>query len=141
MSLSTGGSRRHGKSSFQTIGDINLTPMLDFAFLLLTVFLITYPLMEQGIHVSLPMGKADDLKQPDKNRTITLNVQGSVYLDSKIVTINQLTDEMRRAGRFDPKVTVYIRADKDIKYGKLAEVMKVLHDARISRMALVTQAE
>lgn len=131
---------RRSKVTLHSIGEINLTPMLDFAFLLLTVFLITYPLMEQGIHVNLPQGKADELK-PDKSRTITIAVDGKLFLDNQPVTASALAAEMNRVGKTTPALTVFVRADKDLKYNRVMDVMRILHDARISRMALVSQAE
>jgi biopolymer transport protein TolR len=131
---------RRPKVTLHSIGEINLTPMLDFAFLLLTVFLITYPLMEQGIHVNLPQGKADELK-PAVSRTITVAVDGRFFLDNRPVTPEALTAEMDRLGKTTPDLTVYVRADKDLKYSRVMDVMRILHDARIGKMALVSQAE
>ena len=64
---------RRSRTRLQTIGEINLTPMLDFSLTLLTVFLITYPLMEQGVRVNLPRGKAADLK-PEHARTVNVRL-------------------------------------------------------------------
>lgn len=131
---------RRSRVTLHAVGEINLTPMLDFAFLLLTVFLITYPLMEQGIHVNLPRGKAQELKA-DRSRTITVKLDGNLYLDNQPMSQTALASEMGRIGRGDPDMTVYVRADKDLKYGRVVDVMKILHDANISKMALVSQAE
>jgi len=126
--------------AIKELSEISYTPLIDLAMLLLVTFLITYPLLEQGIHVNLPRGKADELV-PQQTRTITLNVEGNLYLDNIPVSLTQLTEEMMALGMADSTITVFVRADKDIKYGHLIEVMKVLHDANISKMALVTQAE
>ncbi len=131
---------RRSRTNLRTLTEINLTPMLDFAFLLLTVFLITHPLMEQGVHVNLPAGKADTLKA-DKSRTISVRPDGAIYLDNRPVTEQQMADEMQRLGRQDPHMTVYVRADKDLKYARIMDVMRILHNAGISKMALVSQAE
>lgn len=126
--------------AIKELSEISYTPLIDLAMLLLVTFLITYPLLEQGIHVNLPRAKADELV-PQQTRTITLNVEGNLYLDNIPVSLTQLTEEMMALGMADSTITVFVRADKDIKYGRLIEVMKVLHDANISKMALVTQAE
>jgi biopolymer transport protein TolR len=131
---------RRSRTALSAVGEINLTPMLDFAFLLLTVFLITYPLMEQGVHVNLPKGKASELK-PDRSRTISVRLDGALFLDNQPVSEKQITEEMNRLGKHDPTLTVYVRADKDLKYSRVMDIMRILHDAGISKMALVSQAE
>ncbi len=120
--------------------EISYTPLIDLSMLLLVTFLITYPLMEQGIYVNLPSGKADEL-EPDQYRTITLNIDGNIYLDNTLMSMDQLSVQMGLFGTSDPKATVFVRADRGLKYGRVVEVMRVLHDAHISRMALITQTE
>lgn len=120
--------------------EISYTPLIDLSMLLLVTFLITYPLMEQGIYVNLPSGKADEL-EPDQYRTITLNIDGNIYLDNALMSMDQLSAQMGLFGTSDPKATVFVRADRGLKYGRVVEVMRVLHDAHISRMALITQTE
>ncbi|MFH1969673.1 MAG: biopolymer transporter ExbD [Verrucomicrobiota bacterium] len=131
---------RRTRTTLHAVGEINLVPMLDFAFILLTVFLITYPLMEQGVHVNLPHGKAAELK-PDRSRTVSVRLDGAIFLDNRSVTESQMTAEMNRLGKTDPAITVFVRADKDLKYSRVMDVMRILHDAGLSKMALVSQAE
>ncbi len=131
---------RRTRKTLHAVGEINLVPMLDFAFLLLTVFLITYPLMEQGVHVNLPQGKASELK-PDRSRTVSVRLDGAIFLDNQPVTETQMKTEMNRLGKTDPAITVFVRADKDLKYSRVMDVMRILHDAGLSKMALVSQAE
>ena len=131
---------RRTRTTLRTVSEINLTPMLDTAFLLMTVFLMTYPLMEQGVHVNLPRGKASELK-PDRSRTVSLHIDGALFLDNRPVTESQMTAEMNRLGKTDPAITVFVRADKDLKYSRIMDVMRILHDAGLSKMALVSQAE
>ncbi len=131
---------RRTRTTLRTVGEINLVPMLDFAFLLLTVFLITYPLMEQGVHVNLPQGKASELK-PDRSRTVSVRLDGAIFLDNQPITESQMAAEMNRLGKTDPAITVFVRADKDLKYSRVMDVMRILHAAGLSKMALVSQAE
>lgn len=131
---------RRTRTALHAFGEINLVPMLDFAFLLLTVFLITYPLMEHGVHVNLPRGKAAELK-PERSRTVSVRLDGSLHLDNRPIPESQLVQEMNRLGKIDPTITVFVRADKDLKYSRIMDVMRILHEAGISKMALVSQAE
>ena len=127
-------------TSIQQISEINLTPLMDLTFILLITFIITFPLIEQGIPVHLPTGDADAL-EPGKTRTISLDVDGKLYLDELLTTSEELTLEMKALGIADPDTTVQVRADEAIRYSRVVDVLKILHDAKIARMALVTQAE
>ena len=122
------------------IKEINLTPLIDLTFLLLITFIITFPMIEQGIPVNLPRGRAADL-QDERARTITLDVTGQLYLDQRPVSREELAAEMKVLGAADPDVTVRVRADERIAYGRLADILRLLHEARIARLALITQEE
>jgi biopolymer transport protein TolR len=134
------GRRKTSLVALKEISDINMTPLMDLTFILLITFIITFPMIEQGIPVNLPKGKAADLDNPD-TRNITIDVTGALFLDDEMVPKEALIGEMQRTGQLLPNTTVYVRADQQIEYGRVAEVMKILYDAKITRMALVTQAE
>jgi len=132
--------RKTSVTSLRQICEINLTSLIDLSFLLLITFIITFPLIEQGIPVNLPREKTKDLTSP-KAQTITVDQHGNIYLDNIAINLEQLGARMMQIGKADPEVTVMIRADERIKYGLLAHVLRILHDAGIVKMALVTQAE
>lgn len=132
--------RRSAIVSVHQIRDINLIPLIDVMMFLLVVFIITMPLLEQGIPVKLPVGAATDITGVH-NRSITLDIAGRVYLDNKFTTRDELANEMSLMGRADPELTVLVRADENLPYGKVAEIMKILHDAHITRMGLVTSPQ
>ena len=134
------GRRKTSLVALKEFSEINMTPLMDLTFILLITFIITFPLIEQGIPVNLPKGKAADLDNPD-TLNITINAQGKLFLDDQPVSQEFLTGEMQRTGALTPDTTVYVRADQTIDYGRVAEIMKVLYDSKITRMALVTQAE
>ena len=131
-------SRRLPLSTLKPIGDINLTPLMDLTFILLITFIITFPLIEQGIPVNLPQGKAEVLSV-DTARTISLDAEGALYLDDLPVRLEELRSQMVSIGRDAPDTSVMVRADEGIDYGSVVKVLKVLHDAKVKRMALVTQ--
>lgn len=132
--------RRTSILALEQIREINMTPLIDLTFLLLITFIITFPLIEQGIPVNLPRGKAESLDE-QVTRTITINAQGQIFLDQRPTTRDELAAEMNALGRGAPDAVVRVRADEKIAYGKLVEVLKILHDAKIARMALVTSPE
>lgn len=132
--------RRTTIVALSEIKEINLTPLIDLTFLLLITFIITFPLIEQGVPVNLPQGKAEDLPQRD-TRSITIRQDGSIHLDQRPTEIAALGEEMRRLGEADPEMVVMVRADERVPYGRVAEVLRVLHQAKIRRLALVHRAE
>jgi len=132
--------RRTSMVALQEIKEINMTPLIDLTFLLLITFIITFPLLEQGIQVNLPRGKADPLDER-MMRTITMDAQGELYLDRVPITREGLGQEMASLGQADPETIVLVRADETLAYGRLVEVLNILREAKIARMALVTAPE
>lgn len=133
-------SRKKPGTSLKQISEINLTPLMDLTFILLITFIITFPLLEQGIPVNLPKGKSADLS-PDSARTVTVDSKGVVYLDNLPVTLADLESSMSELAVATPDVMVMVRADERIVYGQVVKVLKILHEANITRMALVTEAD
>jgi biopolymer transport protein TolR len=113
---------------------------MDLTFILLITFIITFPLMEQGVPVNLPQGQANHL-EPESSRAITINAQGEVFIDDGRVTFDALPERLQKIARMEPNVTILVRADKSISYGEVIKVVKALHDAKLTRLALVTQGE
>jgi biopolymer transport protein TolR len=132
--------RRTSLLALDQIREINMTPLIDLTFILLITFIITFPLIQQGIPVNLPRGQADELDEK-KTRTITLDLSGNLFLDKAPVTREDLANEMNEMGKADPEIVIFVRADEKIEYGKLVEILKILHDAKIARMALLTTPE
>ena len=130
------------KATLRTLSqmsEINLTPLMDLTFLLLITFIITFPLIEQGIRVNLPKGHAAELPQR-KTHTITIDLAGSFFLNNSPLSRDDLAREMAALGTHEPESVVLVRADESLRYGEVVKLLKILHDSRITRMALVTQA-
>lgn len=117
-----------------------MTPLIDLTFLLLITFIITMPMVEQGIPINLPKGHAQDVDQT-KARIITLDVEGRLYLDNISVLVEELSEQVKALALSEPDLTVMVRADEKLAYGKVVEVMRILHDANITRLALVTMPD
>ena len=132
--------RRTALSRNRIISEINMTPLIDLTFLLLITFIITFPLIEQGIPVRLPKGKASELDQAN-TFTITLNDQAELFFDDVPTGEEALAAELKAKAAENPDVTILVRADEGIAYGKVVAVLRLMHDANISRMALVTSPE
>lgn len=129
--------RRTTIKPLQQMNEINMTPLIDLTFLLLITFIITMPLVEQGIPINLPKGKAQSIDQTE-SRSITVDIEGKVYLDSVTVTMDELAAQMKILATASPETAVMVRADEQLHYGKVIEILRILNDAQITRMALVT---
>ena len=122
------------------IREINMTPLIDLTFLLLITFMITFPLVEQGIPLRLPKGKTQEIDQKD-TFTLSVNAKEELFFDDLPTTPEMLKNELEAKREADPDVTILVRADETLPYGKVVAVLRILHDAQISRMALLTDPE
>lgn len=132
--------RRFPLTSVQRMSEINLTSVMDLTFLLLITFIITFPLLEQGIPVNLPKASARELPA-DKSSNITVDKKGLVYLNEVRMDTAQLRARLADLKRSSPDLSVLIRADEAVVYGKVVEVLRVLNGLQITKMSLVTEAE
>jgi len=112
------------RNSLVTLSEINITPLLDLAFVLLIIFVITTPLLEQGFDLNLAKGGATDAKvEKDNVRTVEIDARGNFLLDKKRLTAVQIEQQMVADFRKNPNLIVFIRADKDGKIEPFADVM------------------
>jgi len=118
-----------------------MTPLIDLTFLLLITFIITFPLVEQGVPVNLPVGRANTLDLKQAKTMISLNGRGELFLNDARVTLDEFRGAMQELARTDPTQAILVRADKDIPYGRVMEILRVLHDAHLAKLALVTREE
>ena len=133
-------SRRSSLVSLNQISDINMTPLMDLTFILLITFIITFPLIEQGVSINLPKGNASTISETS-SRTISINSEGSYYLDDDLLSQSELREFLLQLSSAQPDQVIFLRADQTLPYGKVMDLIRMLHDAKISRMALITEAD
>ena len=117
--------RRFSQRSYLvTLSEINITPLLDLAFVLLIIFVITTPLLEQSINLKLPSGMGQPDKQIEKRNVCTVEVSttGVYALDKQRMGLEQLIRRLAAEFRSNPNLIVYIRADQDGPYKNVAAV-------------------
>ena len=120
------------------MSDPNMTPLIDLTFLLLITFIITFPMLEQGISIKLPRGKTEKIEQ-NKSQSISVALDGKVYFNNREISADELENELRQLAEQDPQPPVLVRCDERVDYGTLMKTLKLLHACKISRMALVTE--
>jgi biopolymer transport protein ExbD len=127
------------KSDNQPYDDINVTPMLDLAYVLLVVFIILTTASVQGIKVEVPKtAAANNLAKP-QTRAVTVTRDGSIYLDAYPVTIEQLEQRMGQYKAANPSLPVVFKGDAESPYGKVMLVLDALKRLDITEVGLVTK--
>lgn len=117
--------RRHTqKTALVTLSDINITPLLDLAFVLLIIFMITTPLMEQGLRLQLPKSQVTDVA-PDKRdlKMVEVNPAGEYYLESLPITLADLKKNLAEAFEQNPELVLVIRGDAEAAWGNIYDVL------------------
>ncbi len=133
--------RRTSLIALRESNEINITSLMDIIVILLFAFIITMPIIEQSLPINLPSGKAGPMDLTKKHHTIELSIKDGLTLDGSPVSLQRMEEKIKEMSAADPKITVYVKADEKIDYGRVVEVIQVLKAARIETMGLVTQAE
>ncbi len=121
------------KRARRSIGEINVTPLVDVVLVLLLVFMVTAPMMSQGIDITLPTANQFD-NQPEDRLTVTLDAQGRAYLGQQPLALPLLEDQIRALMVGRPAHVVYLRADQSVRYGKVIEVVDLLKRCGVERI-------
>ncbi|MCX6112627.1 MAG: ExbD/TolR family protein [Proteobacteria bacterium] len=124
----------------KTFNDINMTPFVDIVLVLLIIFMVTAPMLNQGIKINLPSAKGGDL---DKNRdeepiVISLRSDQSIYLNSQEIPTNNLENRINLMFRKRTDKNVFIKADEKLPYGFVAKIISRLKEGGAEKIGLVT---
>lgn len=119
--------------------EINITPMLDLAYVLLLIFIIMTTATVQGIKVNLPKASAQPSLAESKTKAITIAADGTIYLDTYAVTMVELENLLRQYKTATPDLPVIIKADSTIQYQRVVDVLDLMGRLEISQLGLVTQ--
>jgi len=119
--------------------DINITPMLDLAYVLMVIFIIMTTASVQGIKVNLPQASAAPSLAKPQTKAITITSDGTMFLDTFPVTMPELENLLKQYKAANPQLPVIIKADSTIQYQKVVDVLDLLGRLDISQLGLVTQ--
>ena len=119
--------------------DINVTPMLDLAYVLLVIFIIMTTASVQGIKVNLPKASNTPSLAKPKTKAITINETGQLFLDAYPVTLAELETRLAQFKAADPELPVVVKGDARVQYEKVIEVLDLVGRLEITQLGLVTQ--
>jgi biopolymer transport protein TolR len=141
ISAAPGGKRRHRRVA--VMSEINVTPMVDVMLVLLIVFMVAAPLLTVGVPLDLPQTQAKSMDQDKEPLTLSVNLQGQVFLQNAEIKMDDLVPKLQAItqARGGQDERIYVRGDKKVDYGTVMKVMGRLSAAGFRRVALVTEVE
>ncbi len=128
-----------GGNSDRLMSDINVTPFVDVMLVLLVIFMVTAPMMMQGVDVTLPETTSEPLVAKKENLIVTINNKNQVYINDYQVTLDFLQEKLKKILKGRENREVYLRADKEISYGFVVRVMSELKGAGVEKLGMVTE--
>jgi biopolymer transport protein TolR len=128
-----------GSDSDRLISDINVTPFVDVMLVLLVIFMVTAPMMMQGVDVSLPETTSQPLAAKKENLVITINNQNQLFINNHKVAVDFLQEKLKKILEGRDNREVYLRADREISYGFVVHVMAEIKAAGVDKLGMVTE--
>jgi biopolymer transport protein ExbD len=130
------------RQSLSSLSEINITPLLDLAFVLLIIFMITTPLLESSMSLIIPSsGEANPPVTAAQVQTISIDRNETIRLNNKLVDPDALSAQLSEIKRANPDVAIVIRPDRDLPVQKLVTLMDALQRAQIMKVGIATKAE
>ncbi|MBI4822974.1 MAG: biopolymer transporter ExbD [Nitrospirae bacterium] len=123
---------RHRKA----LSEINVTPLVDVMLVLLVIFMVTAPLLQQGIDVNLPKAKGKELSVKERIN-LTIKKDGRIYMNENPISLKEMRIKLNSISKLNPNV--YFRADRNIPYGTIVEVISEVREAGIERLGMITE--
>ncbi|MBI1309392.1 MAG: protein TolR [Proteobacteria bacterium] len=138
MSMNLGPSSHRGHKLYRPMAEINVTPMVDVMLVLLIIFMVAAPMLTQGVQVALPKADAKPIQQ-DKPVEVALKADGRIFVGSTEVAKENLVDKLAAIQEGRDEASILLRADKDMPYGRVMEVMAILQAAGMVDVGMVTE--
>jgi biopolymer transport protein TolR len=136
-----GGRRRRRRGKRGVINEINMTPFIDVMLVLLIIFMVTAPLMTAGVPLDLPKAAAAPLNVDAKPVTLSIKADGKVFLGENTLADADIVPSVTAAAKQGFDERIFVRGDRRVDYGRVAQVMAIVTNAGFKRVALVTESD
>ena len=127
------------QESNDSISQINITPLVDVMLVLLVIFMVTAPILQQGVNIDLPQVVTGPLEGKDEQLVVSVTREGKVQLNDSPLKVEELQKKLTAILQVRPDREVYLRADKNVTYGKVVEVMAAVRNAGVRKLGMVTE--
>ena len=134
MGMSSSG----GRGARTTMSEINVTPMVDVMLVLLVIFMVTTPLIQQGVKVNLPETRAAPVEAADKKLVLSVDISKRVYIGEVEVKLAELEEKLKTNAKAQADKELYLHADRDLPYGVVVDVMAQAQRAGITNVGMIT---
>jgi len=121
------------------VSDINVTPLVDVMLVLLIIFMVTAPMMTQGLNVDLPETTAKSLRQEEKPIVITIDKDGVTSINSITLVRTAMTEELVKQYTINKDQPIFLNADKSVPYGTVVEIMAAIKDVGFDKIGMITK--
>jgi biopolymer transport protein TolR len=122
-----------------TLAEINVTPLVDVMLVLLIIFMITAPMLQHELDVNLPVATGTPQVSAEDQVILTVNKQGAIYLEQTAYTLDTLRPKLQTLYQTRRNKDIYLRADADVPYGKVIQVMDEVKKAGLLKLGMITQ--
>jgi len=123
------------------MSDINVTPFVDVMLVLLIIFMVTAPMMMQGVEVDLPQTTTKSIKTKEEPLFLSINKQREIFLEQDRMKLEDLEDKIRAISKYRRDKGILLRADRDVPYGFVIQVISRLKRAGVENLGMVTEPE
>jgi biopolymer transport protein TolR len=121
------------------MSQINVTPLVDVMLVLLVIFMVTAPMMQQGVQVNLPKADTKSLKSPEEAVVVSIDRSGKVFIDKSEIQPSELKAKLSAMFVNRAKKEVFLKADQDVPYGEVVKTMAQIKAAGVERLGMVTE--
>lgn len=128
-----------GRKSKRLVSEINVTPLVDVMLVLLIIFMVTAPMMTQGLNVDLPETTSKSLRQEEKPLVVTIDDKGEISIGSIPMVRDLLLAELKKSYQANKEQPVFLKADKNVPYGHVVQVMADIKNSGFDKIGMITK--